>query len=230
MVIAIIAILAALLLPSLKSARDSARAASCMSNLRQLGTGIHLYANEYDGNAPEPGGRVASSYEARCGQWLCQSSPRQWMGLGHLYELGYVRDIKAFYCPGNDPMKFGGYSDAVGWVLPSGALNNGNVRGSYFYRYVLDKHTTLEIGSRTEGGVTYKVYNAKIELLAQLVPAAAWDCNGAGLNFNPRYHPGGYNVLYYNGAVARVPASRWYAFPDNNTDGAFRALADSLGR
>ena len=47
-VIAIIAILAAILFPVFARARDAARKTTCISNLKQLGTGILMYAQDYD--------------------------------------------------------------------------------------------------------------------------------------------------------------------------------------
>ena len=46
--IAIIAILAAILLPALNSARERGRTASCINNLKQLGTGSLQYHNDND--------------------------------------------------------------------------------------------------------------------------------------------------------------------------------------
>jgi prepilin-type N-terminal cleavage/methylation domain-containing protein/prepilin-type processing-associated H-X9-DG protein len=51
-VIAIIAILAAILFPVFAQAREKARQASCISNLRQLGTGILMYMQDYDEMTP----------------------------------------------------------------------------------------------------------------------------------------------------------------------------------
>lgn len=47
-VVAIIAILAAMLLPALSKAREKARSALCMNNLKQLGMAMHMYLNDYD--------------------------------------------------------------------------------------------------------------------------------------------------------------------------------------
>src|SRR2546430_1642360 len=51
-VIAIIAILAAILFPVFARARENARKITCISNLRQLGTSVLMYAQDYDENLP----------------------------------------------------------------------------------------------------------------------------------------------------------------------------------
>ncbi len=51
-VIAIIAILAAILFPVFARARAKAQQAKCLSNLKQLGMALHMYAQDYDGVLP----------------------------------------------------------------------------------------------------------------------------------------------------------------------------------
>ncbi|MCP5003445.1 MAG: type II secretion system protein [Planctomycetes bacterium] len=51
-VVAIIGILAAILLPALSKARESSRKTQCTSNLKQIGLGLIMYANENDENFP----------------------------------------------------------------------------------------------------------------------------------------------------------------------------------
>jgi len=47
-VIAIIAILAAILFPVFAKAREKARQINCISNLKQIGTAVQMYASDYD--------------------------------------------------------------------------------------------------------------------------------------------------------------------------------------
>ncbi len=47
-VVAIIAILMAILLPALGRAREQARSSACLSNLKQIGLAVVMYATEYD--------------------------------------------------------------------------------------------------------------------------------------------------------------------------------------
>lgn len=53
-VIAIIAILAGMLLPALNQARDTARGAKCLSNMKQIGTFLLMYQDQFGGVYPIP--------------------------------------------------------------------------------------------------------------------------------------------------------------------------------
>jgi prepilin-type N-terminal cleavage/methylation domain-containing protein len=51
-VIAIIAILAAILFPVFAQAREKARQTMCVSNMKQIGLGVQMYAQDYDEKMP----------------------------------------------------------------------------------------------------------------------------------------------------------------------------------
>src|SRR2546428_2992307 len=51
-VIAIIAILAAILFPVFAQAREKARMSACLSNMKQIGTGLIMYTQDYDETFP----------------------------------------------------------------------------------------------------------------------------------------------------------------------------------
>jgi prepilin-type processing-associated H-X9-DG protein/prepilin-type N-terminal cleavage/methylation domain-containing protein len=54
-VIGIIALLISILLPALANAREAANAAVCMSNMRQFGIGLEIYADQNKGAMPQKG-------------------------------------------------------------------------------------------------------------------------------------------------------------------------------
>jgi prepilin-type N-terminal cleavage/methylation domain-containing protein/prepilin-type processing-associated H-X9-DG protein len=105
-VIAIIAILAAILFPVFAQAREKARAVSCTSNMKQIGTSLVMYVQDYDGWFPQvqPNGCCASknqvshdaiweqmeSYHKSKDVWRCPSDPRP-------YETIPVRGFKGGY-------------------------------------------------------------------------------------------------------------------------------------
>ncbi len=80
-VIAIIAILAAILFPVFAKAREKARQTSCLSNLKQIGLGMLMYAQDYDECVPE-GDRSSTP-------------PRNWYDLVQ----PYVKNTQIFKCP-----------------------------------------------------------------------------------------------------------------------------------
>ena len=72
-VMAVIAILAALLLPALAKGKSAAQSAACKSNLRQLGTALNMYVADYDkypGNAVMYSGGEFSAIWATGMNWL----------------------------------------------------------------------------------------------------------------------------------------------------------------
>jgi prepilin-type N-terminal cleavage/methylation domain-containing protein/prepilin-type processing-associated H-X9-DG protein len=52
-VIAIIALIAAMLLPAIQIVRETSFQTRCASNLRQLGMGVHMYTNDHSGWLPQ---------------------------------------------------------------------------------------------------------------------------------------------------------------------------------
>jgi prepilin-type N-terminal cleavage/methylation domain-containing protein/prepilin-type processing-associated H-X9-DG protein len=85
-VIAIIAILAAILFPVFAHAREKARQTSCLSNLKQLGSGMAMYAQDSDGLFPP-----AVAHPTRDRDYYQMS----WM---HLLEP-YTKNRGIFVCP-----------------------------------------------------------------------------------------------------------------------------------
>jgi prepilin-type N-terminal cleavage/methylation domain-containing protein len=85
-VIAIIAILAALLLPALSRAREKTLRVACLNNLKQMGLGSQMYADD------DSQGRLTGTLKAT------PATQQSDDDLNWLY-LGYVRGIKSFTCP-----------------------------------------------------------------------------------------------------------------------------------
>ncbi len=86
-VIAIIAILAGMLLPALQRARESARRAACLSNLKQIMLGIKTYTPDYNEWYPT---------DAAPGETVSVGS--HYKALGILYP-NYVSSLDVFTCP-----------------------------------------------------------------------------------------------------------------------------------
>jgi prepilin-type N-terminal cleavage/methylation domain-containing protein/prepilin-type processing-associated H-X9-DG protein len=82
-VIAIIAILAAILFPVFARARENARRASCISNLKQIALGILQYTQDYDETMPQWASPIPSNANAG---WATSVQP-------------YVKSWQLFHCP-----------------------------------------------------------------------------------------------------------------------------------
>jgi len=102
-VIAIISILAALLLPVLAKAKEKARTLVCLSNLKQMGLGITLYAGDHEDAL------VPAEYSLRNGAQFQEGWPTILVNRGYLpaekvrtfYGLPVTRSV--FRCPSGLP-------------------------------------------------------------------------------------------------------------------------------
>jgi len=95
-VIAIIGILAAILLPALARARESARRASCMNNLKQAGLMFKMYANENRGEFPTM--KIRASATGPCKDWNISDLVFD----GQQTYPEYFNDLNILLCP-SDP-------------------------------------------------------------------------------------------------------------------------------
>lgn len=104
-VIAIIAILAAILFPVFAKAREQARKTACLSNMKQIGLALYMYAEDYDEVLPE---RYGCSYpEATCvGDYEFSNGigyARTWKSM----LMPYIKSRDVFKCPSNDAAQHG---------------------------------------------------------------------------------------------------------------------------
>ena len=107
-VIAIIAILAAILFPVFAQAREKARQTSCLSNLKQIGTGLQLYCDDFDemyptriegGAAWDPTGQAQYPrfwLDSETQDWTVAGNARWWTWMDNIYP--YVKNSQMFVC------------------------------------------------------------------------------------------------------------------------------------
>jgi prepilin-type N-terminal cleavage/methylation domain-containing protein/prepilin-type processing-associated H-X9-DG protein len=88
-VIAIIAILAAILFPVFAQAREKARQASCLSNLKQIGIALSMYQSDFDTQYP-PSQLPSTGLNV---SWPTMIYP-------------YVKNEQVFICPSTSPGSF----------------------------------------------------------------------------------------------------------------------------
>ncbi|MBI1374319.1 MAG: prepilin-type N-terminal cleavage/methylation domain-containing protein [Phycisphaera sp.] len=94
-VVAIIALLIAILLPSLTKAKESARRAVCGANQHQIGIALTMYVNDEGGKYPPGNATITPGWGIDSTYGVPQKKP---MGLGHLVPK-YMPTAEALYCP-----------------------------------------------------------------------------------------------------------------------------------
>ena len=124
MVIAIIAVLIALLLPAVQSAREAARRVQCVNNMKQLGLAMHNYHNSI--NAFPIGMSMAwtnsygSTYQEGWTNWSCHSLLLGYLEQSPLYNAANFQQTCCFSGGVADAMNSTVYLTRInGFLCPS---------------------------------------------------------------------------------------------------------------
>ena len=113
-VVGIIAVLTAILLPALSTARRNARRHLCLNNLRQIGLAFQMYADDWYQSYPVDVNSLHSSTD------YTDADKK-----GTLYSYYIKKDApETFWCPSKKP-------------YPSSPLNTSNIERDYAYVYKL---------------------------------------------------------------------------------------------
>jgi prepilin-type processing-associated H-X9-DG protein/prepilin-type N-terminal cleavage/methylation domain-containing protein len=170
-VVAIIALLISILLPSLQSARRGARTVTCASNLRQLGLGWTMYADQSNGSiVPGRPGRFADS-----------AQNVYWVGNGYQYRprwfvtMGAATGFYAYEHPSTDPA-----DDNIKTVDGNRVyldpeqpdrINNRNY--AYGYNFQFLGNTRFKGGQESRGFINFAVQIQRINPATTVMAADA---------------------------------------------------------
>jgi len=138
-VIAIIAILAAILFPVFARAREKARQASCLSNMKQLSLGVIMYTQDYDEKMPY-GDANSINYH------YCL-----WEGT-----QPYIKNMQVLVCP----------SDSQASCLSGGCPPNGTNWGAEWATWRLSYGYNYSLGGTSTGA---QQYPAETGILAEMI-------------------------------------------------------------
>jgi len=206
-VVAIIAILAALLMPALSSARDTAKSALCQGNLKQIATSLGMYMTDYQGfvppvhtaSAPPPPG---FSY----GSW-------------REVTMAYLRNGKSMVCPSDqDLANYISVTSSSATMLKYGQI--ASYAENYFF--TIWKGTGVYPGSYKESSIkspSTKVIcadnSSRTEMavipVPSIYPSSVPSYCGAGCMINLR-HRNNPNVIYLDTHVAQPQKPLWMSW------------------
>jgi prepilin-type N-terminal cleavage/methylation domain-containing protein len=244
-VIAIIAILAAMLLPVLSKARSKAQTMACLSNQRQWGLALQIYASDsgdlmprdgtdaggqysvYSGNGGSQGGTVAQNFGT---PW----DPYAWFNV--LPPAVADRPLSYYYSQpgGNGPKKFPFPGNGLGkiWMCPSiivaGADTDSSSGTSFlqggaygFFSYVMD--IDLKLKSSINNGVVGNSFSYPDMPKLSSIRLPSGQVFLTEFSFSP-------TLENWTGAsqpqMGVFPASRWTNFPKRHNDRGVLSFID----
>jgi prepilin-type N-terminal cleavage/methylation domain-containing protein/prepilin-type processing-associated H-X9-DG protein len=196
-VIAIIGILAAMLLPALNQAREKARRANCLSNLKQIGLGIAMYADSYNSRMPQgnPAAQITDKL-ADCFNLLSN----------------IVTSAKVFACPSDSGVKL-----STSYPLTNKPGTAVNISYSYSYGLFWQDQPDSIIALDHMGGppVTAASYTRGAKWTSVNSPIAPHKDSGGNVLFNDG-HVSWQNALPAAAGASNTPNTSVYLAEQNN--------------
>ena len=185
-VIAIIALLLSIVLPGLRRAKEYAKRVVCTAGLKQIGTAMQMYSDNFDGYMPDDhdvdGNRERHTYAVYRNNpgYIYPDGRLKPLRLAYLYELNYIETPEIFYCPGNNNKLiphycYESYTNPEPWGTLDQVFNaeNGSnqwVRTGYTY-YPVESRATIDAASMApdELASKYVRLNPNIPLMTDII-------------------------------------------------------------
>lgn len=175
-VIAIIAILAAILFPVFARAREKARMASCLSNVKQISLGCLMYAQDYDERTV---GGSGYGYPAGTLNWELKVQP-------------YVKNWDLFRCPSSP------YGYFTYWTQPLVRSYSRNTLQHQFLARIRLPAQTIQLGDGAHPAVEFPRGMAPLYCRAGNPTCTSGSYRGDPTD-RDMLHNDGDNISFYDG-------------------------------
>jgi prepilin-type processing-associated H-X9-DG protein len=188
-------VLVALLLPALQAAREAARRAQCMNNLKQIGIAMHMYHDAYNtfpGNIRDKSGKPLLSWRVAILPYMEENALYEKFRLDEPWDSPHNRELlkympKSYICPSRPPA--GDQATTYRAFTGNGAIFDE--RGPTRIAQIRDgTSNTILVVEASEAVPWTKPDDIPFQ------PDRPENLFGAGSS-----HPGGFNALFCDGSV-----------------------------
>jgi len=203
-VIAIIAILAAILFPVFAQAREKARQAACLSNCKQIGLGVMMYAEDWDESYP-----LFALYPTHAVMWFQMIQP-------------YIKNENVFTCPSVQRLTTEATrpKQMAGWTVPLYSFNGYGVNYLHVIQYGPGDATGKTMGPKRLAALSRP---AETIMIADGQGAKDWT---AGMGWNAIYCVVDPGPSWY----AKEGLDKTWALADRHNGGGSYIFADGHAR
>ena len=235
-VVAILALLVAILVPSLAQSRSLAKKTVCLAHLHGIGTAVHLYANNNRGYIPfgpkAPRVMTASEFYPSTGAPTSLVSLRngQPVALGLMLTRELFESPGVLFCPGSE-QPFDAHTELS-------KVGHGQAQSSYYYRHASVTRLFDPVGADVLSPQQIRLDNLGANRTGKPVRALVIDTQFQvppefdAFGIRPRTHHGEKlaNVVYADGHAASLSnAGRQYTVTLDSSESLRDAFGQILG-